>query len=301
MAKKDDDKLAAGLARRRPAAAIEDDIGTTVIGMEAQAMKNATPLPLAQIEASPYQMRAGLDKEHIDHLAESIRSEGLLTPILVRPLPAAPAGERRYQLVAGHNRYEAFKLLNLAEIPALVRVMTDAEAARALATENTARSNLSDWELYKHMLMLREVARVENNSEMARVLNVSRTQVINLNAFSALPPAAVQLVELHPGLVGQNVMYKLQGLCSEHPELVVAGLERVAAGKLKQMALYEWIERKVAGKTDSFERRDASIGAGELTVKLSMTSRGVSLTSTVPLDFDRLHQLIAQNIDTLVA
>lgn len=300
MGKKDDEKLAAGLARRKPIEAIEDDIGTTVIGMEAQAMKNATPLPLAQIEASPYQMRARLDQQHIDHLAESIRSEGLLTPILVRPLPAAPSGGPRYQLVAGHNRFEAFKLLNLAEIPALVRVMTDAEAARALATENTARSNLSDWELYKHMLMLRQVARVESNSEMARVLNVSRTQVVQMTAYGALPPAAVQLVEQHPGLVGYNMMYKLQGQCSEHPELVVAGLERVAAGKLKQTALYEWIERKAAGK-GAFQRREVRIGAEALGIRLASTSRGVTLTSAAPLDFDRLQQLIEQHLDQLVA
>ncbi|MGZ8317551.1 MAG: ParB/RepB/Spo0J family partition protein [Telluria sp.] len=302
-------ELAAAMGARRPAAAIAEDVASTMLGQEAQELKNALPVALDLLVESPYQCRS-LSEAHVDHLVASIEGEGLLTPILLRPvlvdLVSENTGERRkerrYEIVAGHHRVAAFRRLGRSEIPALVRTMADFEAARALASENTARANLTDYQLYLHMAMLRGAGKVKSNSEMARLLNFSRTKVVYLESFGQLPPAARDLLAEQPDLLGYNVVYQLASanLCAEHPELVVQGVARIAEGRMQQGALPEWVSRKAAGVEEAKVRREV-FGAGALEVRLSTSRGGLTLTSSVPLDFDRVKALIEQHLDQLLA
>lgn len=99
--------------------------------------RKISALPLGEIDLCDEFNRMGVDQEKIDELAKSIEMVGLLQPILVRPL-----GER-HEVVAGRRRLMASQILELATIDAVVREMTDQEAAIIRATENLARENLT--------------------------------------------------------------------------------------------------------------------------------------------------------------
>ena len=89
------------------------------------------------IEPSPYQVRREIPAEQLNELAESIRAEGLLQPIVVRKV-----GER-YQLIAGERRWRAFQLLKLTAIPARVVQASNASAAALGLIENLQREGLN--------------------------------------------------------------------------------------------------------------------------------------------------------------
>ncbi len=88
--------------------------------------------------------RMEIDPDYIEELAQSIRETGLLQPVLLRPVA------ERFEIVAGHCRFLAHKKLGLPSILALVRKMTDKEAAIARATENLSREGLSALEEAKN-------------------------------------------------------------------------------------------------------------------------------------------------------
>jgi len=103
-------------------------------------------IPLNQIEPSPYQARRVFAPEALRELAESIRSEGLLQPVVVRradSAAAAGAAGGRYQLVAGERRWRAFQELKLKAIPARVVEASDASTAALGLIENLQRDGLN--------------------------------------------------------------------------------------------------------------------------------------------------------------
>lgn len=106
-------------------------------------------LPLAQLAPSPFQPRRAvpIDDVALTELADSIRANGILQPIIVRPIVAEDGGHAtvngaRYEIIAGHRRAAAAQIAGLAEVPAIVRAMTDAELRAAHLVENLQRENL---------------------------------------------------------------------------------------------------------------------------------------------------------------
>ncbi|MGD9265511.1 MAG: ParB/RepB/Spo0J family partition protein, partial [Lysobacterales bacterium] len=77
---------------------------------------NLQALPLDVISPGPYQPRSVFDKDRLEELAESIRQQGLIQPVVVRP-----TGEGQYQLIAGERRWRAAQLAGVEKIPAIVR------------------------------------------------------------------------------------------------------------------------------------------------------------------------------------
>lgn len=104
-------------------------------------------LRLEQIESSPYQARK--DFQNIEELAQDIRTNGVLQPVLVRPL-----GNDRYQLVAGERRWRASKLSEQPTIPAVIREMTDLEARMHGLRENLQREDLNAYDLTRALVEL---------------------------------------------------------------------------------------------------------------------------------------------------
>lgn len=97
-------------------------------------------IPMDQIDANPFQPRTDFDREELENLAESIRVQGLLQPILVR---AHPTTYGRYQIVAGERRFRAAMLAGLTEIPAIERETADSDAAVVALVENLQRQDLN--------------------------------------------------------------------------------------------------------------------------------------------------------------
>jgi ParB family chromosome partitioning protein len=102
-------------------------------------------LPVAQVQAGKYQPRTRMDDGSLSELAASIKSQGIMQPVLVRPIDAAPSGAR-YEIIAGERRFRAAQLAGLDEIPVLVRDVDDQNAAAMALIENIQREDLNPLE-----------------------------------------------------------------------------------------------------------------------------------------------------------
>ncbi|HEU0204799.1 MAG TPA: ParB/RepB/Spo0J family partition protein [Burkholderiaceae bacterium] len=115
----------------------------------AATMATAAPntLPLTQLRAGKYQPRTRMNSEALAELAESIKAQGVMQPILVRPLDgAATAAGPAYEIIAGERRFRAAQMAGLEEVPVLVKPVPD-EAALAMALiENIQREDLNPLE-----------------------------------------------------------------------------------------------------------------------------------------------------------
>jgi ParB/RepB/Spo0J family partition protein len=98
---------------------------------------------LASITPDPHQPRKLFDAAKLNELTESIRERGVETPILLRPLSS---GKFQYQIVFGERRWRAAKAAGLKQIPARIRVMSDAQAAESQLVENTQRDDMTPME-----------------------------------------------------------------------------------------------------------------------------------------------------------
>ncbi len=108
---------------------------------DTSATESLQNLPIDALQPGKYQPRTQMDPEALEDLAASIRGQGLMQPVLVRPI-----GDDRYEIVAGERRWRASELAGLPEIPALVREIPD-EAALAMGLiENIQRENLNPLE-----------------------------------------------------------------------------------------------------------------------------------------------------------
>ena len=121
---------------------LEALLGPKVSDAQAAPQGDPTRLPLSRLQAGRYQPRTRMDEGSLYELAESIRSQGVMQPVLVRPL----AEDARYEIIAGERRYRAAALAGLEEIPVLVRHVPDEAAAVMALIENIQREDLNPLE-----------------------------------------------------------------------------------------------------------------------------------------------------------
>ena len=146
-------------------------------------------LPLGQLSRGTYQPRRDIQPEALEELADSIRAQGVMQPIVVRPI-----GEQRYEIIAGERRWRAAQLAELDVIPAVIREVTD-EVALALALiENIQRENLNPIE--EALALKRLLDEFElTQQQAADAVGRSRAQVANLLRLLALDPEVQTLLE----------------------------------------------------------------------------------------------------------
>nr|WP_308424670.1 ParB/RepB/Spo0J family partition protein [Deinococcus malanensis] len=111
-----------------------------MLGATAQAMQTTTAarsLPVQALKPGSQQPRRTFDQPALEALAESIRSEGILQPLLVRPVPGG------HEIVAGERRWRAAQLAGLLEVPVLIRQLDDRQALTAGLMENLQRQDLN--------------------------------------------------------------------------------------------------------------------------------------------------------------
>jgi ParB family transcriptional regulator, chromosome partitioning protein len=100
-------------------------------------------LPVAKLQAGKYQPRTRMDEGALSELADSIRTQGIMQPILVRPIDAAKG---KYEIIAGERRFRAAQIAGLTEVPVLVREVADEHAAAMALIENIQREDLNPLE-----------------------------------------------------------------------------------------------------------------------------------------------------------
>lgn len=154
---------------------------------------------VSSIEANPYQPRRHFSQEELDDLAASIRTHGVLQPILVRPAEAGTAGrtgvaEKRYQLVAGERRWRAARIAGLNRVPAIIRDVADQQALELALIENVQRHDISAMDA---ALAYRRLATEFKLSQehIARRVGKSRSAVANTLRLLDLPEAARKAIE----------------------------------------------------------------------------------------------------------
>lgn len=133
-----------GLGRGLDALLGADAAAIGDLGKKGDSIEGIQSLPLKHVKAGKYQPRTLMDEGALNELAESIKSQGLMQPILVRPIKKT--GQIKYEIVAGERRFRAAALAGLTEIPALVREIEDKNAAIMALIENMQREDLNPLE-----------------------------------------------------------------------------------------------------------------------------------------------------------
>ena len=143
--------------------------------------KELQPLPLDLIQRGKYQPRRDMDPQALEELAQSIKAQGVMQPIVVRPI-----GKGRYEIIAGERRWRASQQAGLDKIPAMVREVPD-EAAIAMALiENIQREDLNPIEEAAALQRLQQEFQL-TQQQVADAVGKSRVTVANLLRLIALP------------------------------------------------------------------------------------------------------------------
>ena len=165
---------------------------------EAAAGAPRAMLSVGVLDPGPFQPRTAMDPGRLQELTESIRHQGVLQPILVRPHPDQPG---RYQIIAGERRWRAAQAAGLQDIPVLVRTLSDIDAMAASVVENLQRQDLDpieEAEAYKRLIA--EFGMTQDG--LGGLIGKSRSHVANTMRLLNLPaPLRTHLREgtLTPG------------------------------------------------------------------------------------------------------
>jgi ParB family chromosome partitioning protein len=179
-------------------------------------------LPLDLLTRGKYQPRVDMRPESLSELADSIKSQGLVQPILVRPLPRPTLGEsQRYEIIAGERRWRAAQMAGLAEIPAVIRDVADEAAVVMALIENIQRENLNPLEEARALLRLIEEFGLTHQAA-AEAVGRSRAAVSNLLRLTELADEVKQLLEQRSIEMGHA--RALLGLTTRRQQIEVAGL-----------------------------------------------------------------------------
>jgi ParB family chromosome partitioning protein len=139
----------------------------------AAAGETLATLPIDALQPGRYQPRTHMDPQSLGELAESIKAQGVMQPILARPI-----GAGRYEIVAGERRWRAARMAGLAAVPALVRELPDRSALAMALIENLQREGLNPLEEASGVKRLLEEFGM-THAEAAQALGRSRTAVTN--------------------------------------------------------------------------------------------------------------------------
>ena len=152
-------------------------------------------LPLDLLQRGKYQPRVDMRQESLQELADSIKAQGIVQPIVVRPVEGAlPGSSQRYEIIAGERRWRAAQLAGLATVPAVIRRVPD-EAAIAMALiENIQRENLNPLEEARALDRLISEFGI-THQQAADAVGRSRAAVSNLLRLLELPPEISAFVE----------------------------------------------------------------------------------------------------------
>lgn len=148
----------------------------------------AVPLKTDELEPNRSQPRRVFDEQSLGELADSIAQHGVLQPLLVRPIPGGG-----YQIVAGERRWRAARMAGLAEVPAVVRELTDVQVTELALIENLQREDLNPLEEAQGYQSLMDSCDMTQD-DVAKAVGKSRPAVTNALRLLGLPKDLQELV-----------------------------------------------------------------------------------------------------------
>lgn len=155
---------------------------------ETAGMRPDSTLPISEIKPNKGQPRKTFRPEELAELADSIKQNGILQPLLVRKKGS------EYEIVAGERRYQAAKTAGLTEIPVVIRDISDDDVFKLALIENLQRSDLSPLEEAQgYRQLIKEKGLTQE--ELAKLLSKSRSAITNTLRLLDLPKEVQELVE----------------------------------------------------------------------------------------------------------
>ena len=213
-----------------------------------------TEIPTDKIATSPYQARREFSEDEIKNLAESISSEGLLQPILVRQIPDG------YELLAGERRLRACKLLGMRKIVACVQNVSDASAAAKGLIENIQRANLNPIETARGIAYL--VANFHLTQEaVSQRLGKQRSTIANLLRLLNLPESVQGYIA--SGMLSLGTAKVIMGLDDKAQQEILA--RKIIENGLNVRGAEDAV-RRMKGESSRSDSASAAKGASQSTV-----------------------------------
>ncbi len=210
--------LSADRATREPVPTESPPDGSP--GAEAATAPRAaglTEVAIDEVVASRYQPRRAFDEETLNELAASIRSQGLMQPVVLRPRP-----QGGYELIAGERRWRAARIAGLAHIPAVLRDVTDEQASAMALIENIQREDLNPLEEAQALDRLKEEFGL-TQQQVADAVGKSRVAVTNLlRLLNLSPPVREMLLSGEVEMGHARALLPLPALDQERLARVVA-------------------------------------------------------------------------------
>ncbi|TLU71539.1 ParB/RepB/Spo0J family partition protein [Lichenicoccus roseus] len=263
------------------------------LSQAATAESSIHRLPIEALQAGPFQPRQSMAPEALAELADSIRSRGILQPILARP---DPAHEGVYQIIAGERRWRAAQLAGLHDVPVHIRALDDSDAMAAALVENLQRQDLNPIEEADGLQRLIGEFGLSHD-ELAGAIGKSRSHVANTVRLLQLPQTVRREVE--NGALSAGHARALLG----HPDPARAALkviaQRLTVRQTEALAQGEHNAQRFAPgrstEADAAPRKDPEIAALErslrdklgLRVQISFDGKGGQLR----INYENLDQL----------
>ncbi len=202
-------------------------------------------LPIEQLQRGKYQPRTRMDKPALEELAETIRVQGVIQPLLVREIKRG-----RYEIIAGERRWRGAQLAGLKSVPAVVREVSDQSAMAVALIENIQREDLNAIEEAAGLQRLVDDFGL-THQQIAEVVGRSRAAVSNLLRLLALNPAVKKLLE-----AGKIEMAHARTLLQLPAKDQPGAANQVAAGGLSVRRTELLVKRLLAGAGDDDRDRD---------------------------------------------
>ena len=276
-------------------------LGSILPDIDMESVKPAVDtictVPVDKVIANPFQPRKEFDEETLEELAQSIRQQGVITPITVRRMP-----DGTYQLIAGERRWRASQRAGLKEIPAYVRAATDNQMMEMALVENIQRENLNAMEVALAYRSLIEECRL-THEELSEKMGKNRSTITNYLRLLNLP-AETQLA-LSNDLISMAHARALAGVedIARHIEILHAIIDRhLSVHETEQMIK---TSPKVKAKTAVRRRGELPANYSEAqsrlkerlqsTVEIKRSQRGkgtLTICFNSDKDFERIIKLL---------
>lgn len=179
-----------------------------------------------RVQVNPFQPRLAFGDEALQSLTESIRAEGLLQPIMVRP-----NGARGYQLICGERRLRAIRALGHTHVRAVIATKSDLQSATSALSENLKRADLSDFEISEAVsaieALMRDAQGEVSKEALRKAVGLSRAALYRALSFQTLPESVRARLKSEPALLSGTVAEELKKSISSYEPLSQAHLNHL--------------------------------------------------------------------------
>ncbi|GBG96905.1 ParB/RepB/Spo0J family partition protein [Lactococcus termiticola] len=240
-------------------------------------------IPLKSIVKNPYQPRTHFDEEALEELADSIKENGVLQPIILRESKVIG-----YELLAGERRFQASKKAGLTEIPAIVRDYDDEEMMRLAILENLQRENLDPIEEARSLQALKDKL-VLSPEDISKQLGKSRSYVSNSLRLLKLPESILTKIETGELSAGHGRTLLAVKQADKQEALALRTIKEKLSVRQLESLIYppkKSPKAKAINHAEALEEELKQIIGNQVKIKANKKNQG-----QISISFDDLEQL----------